>query len=81
MAKRIGVGVMVIFMISAFTATSALAFSCPKLIGAGRRLSKMASAGKGKAIQLLDEAQALHKAGNHKASMQKATQAVALLAK
>ena len=81
LTKRIGVGVMAIFMITAFTATSAFAFHCPKLIGAGRRLSKMASAGKAKAIQLLDEAQSLHKAGNHKASMQKATQAVDLLTK
>jgi hypothetical protein len=79
--KRIGVWVLAIFMISAFTATSAFAFHCPKLIGAGRRLVKKAGAGNGKAIQLLDEAQSLHKSGNHKASMQKATQAVALLAK
>ncbi len=65
-----------------FSATSVLAFHCPKLIGAGRRLAaKSNSPNKGKATALLDEALALHKSGGHKTSMQKATQAVDLLTK
>ena len=66
----------------AFTATSAFAFHCPKLIGAGRRLAaKGMGSNKAKAVSLLDEAMSLHKSGGHKTAMQKATQAVDLLTK
>jgi len=65
-----------------FSATSVLAFQCPKLIGAGRRLAAKPNApNKAKAIALLDEALALHKSKGHKTAMQKATQAVDLLTK
>ncbi len=62
------------------SATSALAFSCPKLIGAGRRVAAKATGpNKAKALALLDEAMALHKSGSHKKAMQKATQGVVLV--
>ena len=80
--KRILVVAAAGILAVAFSATSAFAFSCPKLIGAGRRLAaKGMGSDKAKAVSLLDEAQNLHKSGSHKTSMQKATQAVALLTK
>ena len=82
MKKRILVMAAAGILAVAFSATSAFAFSCPKLVGAGKRLAaKGMGSDKAKAVALLDEAMSLHKSGNHKASMQKATQAVALLTK
>ena len=82
MMKRIAMIAAAGILAVGFSATSVLAFHCPKLIGAGRRLAAKASAPKmSKAAALLDEALALHKSGSHKTSMQKATQAVDLLTK
>ncbi len=82
MMKRIVMIAVAGILAVGFSATSVLAFHCPKLIGAGRRLAaKSNSPNKGKAIALLDEALALHKSGNHKTAMQKGTQAVDLLSK
>ncbi|MEE9276244.1 MAG: hypothetical protein V3V62_13140 [bacterium] len=80
MWKRMGMAAAAGILALGFSATSALAFQCPKLIGAGRRLAAKATGpAKAKASALLDEAMALHKSGNHKTAMQKGTQAVDLL--
>ena len=82
MYKRVSMAVIAGVLAVGFSATSAFAFHCPKLIGAGRRLAaKGMGSDKAKAVSLLDEAMSLHKSGNHKTSMQKATQAVDLLTK
>lgn len=76
-------------LVVGFTAANALAFSCPKLVAAGRTLAAKAM-GKDKtdAVKLLDEAEAAHKdavatkkAAGHTDSMKKATDAVANLVK
>ncbi len=78
--KRVALAVATGILIIGFSATGALAFHCPKLIAAGKRLAgKSMVDTKAKASILLDEAMALHKSGNHKSSMQKATQAVDIL--
>ncbi len=82
MMKRIVMMAAAGILAVGFSATSVLAFHCPKLVGAGRRLAAKASGPKkAQAIILLDEAWALHKSGKHKTSMQKATQAVDMLTK
>ena len=82
MSKQFMLVVAAVFLALGFSATSAFAFHCPKLIAAGRRLAaKTGGSNKAKAVSLLDEAMGLHKSGSHKTSMQKATQAVDLLTK
>ncbi|MDA1000856.1 MAG: hypothetical protein O2807_10150 [bacterium] len=82
MSKRYMLVAAAGFLALSFSATSAFAFHCPKLIGAGQRLAAKASGpDKDKAVSLLDEATNLHKSGDHTASMQKGTQAVDLLTK
>jgi len=76
-------------LVVGFTAPNALAFACPKLIGAGRTLAAKAQGkDKAEAVKLLDEAEAAHKkavaeknAAGHTDSMKKATDAVSILAK
>ena len=58
--------------------------SCPRLIKEGKELltgAKLAKADESKIKALLDEAQKLHDAGDHSASMKKANEALALLKK
>lgn len=89
MAQRVLKVAALMALVVGFTASSALAFSCPKLISAGRSLAAKAT-GKDKtdAVKLLDEAEAAHKdavatkkAAGHTDSMKKATDAVSILAK
>lgn len=76
-------------LVVGFTATNALAFSCPKLVAAGRALAaKATEKDKTDAVKLLDEAEAAHKnavatkkAAGHTDSMKKATDAVSNLVK
>lgn len=80
--KRVVLAAAIGILVFGFSATGALAFHCPKLIGAGKRLAaKSMGDTKAKASILLDEAMSLHKSGNHKSSMQKAAQAVDILTK
>ncbi|MFP6890558.1 MAG: hypothetical protein VCF07_12565 [Nitrospinota bacterium] len=82
MAKRMAIMAVAGILAVGLSATGALAFHCPKLIGAGNRLlAKAMGPEKGKAAALLEEAMALHKSGDHKKSMQKGTQAVDILTK
>ena len=89
MAQRVLKVAALMALVVGFTASNALAFSCPKLISAGRSLAAKAM-GKDKtdATKLLDEAEAAHKdavsmkkAAGHTDSMKKATDAVSILAK
>ena len=89
MAQRVLKVAALMALVVGFTASNALAFSCPKLIAAGRSLAAKAM-GKDKtdAAKLLDEAEAAHKdavatkkAAGHTDSMKKATDAVSILAK
>ena len=89
MAQRVLKVAALMALVVGFTASNALAFSCPKLIAAGRSLAAKAM-GKDKtaAAKLLDEADAAHKdavamkkAAGHTDSMKKATDAVSILAK
>ncbi|MDP7662090.1 MAG: hypothetical protein QF451_02240 [Nitrospinota bacterium] len=84
MRKRVVLGILTAVLAVGFSAQSAFAFRCPKLIAAGRRLAANASGDmKSKAIVLLNEAEASHKgatsAKGHVTAMQKATDAVAML--
>lgn len=84
MRKRMVLGVLMAVLAVGFTAQSAFAFSCPKLIAAGRRLAGNAMGDmKSKATVLLNEAEVAHKgatgAKGHITAMQKATSAVAML--
>ena len=81
MRKQIMTGALVGVLAVVLTASSAFAFRCPKLIGAGRRLAKTYVMGTDQAIKLLNEAESLHKSGKHKAAMQKGTDAIAILTK
>lgn len=89
MAQRVLKVAALMALVVGFTASSALAFSCPKLIAAGRTLAaKAKEAEKGQAVKLLDEADAAHKdavatkkPAGHTTSMQKATDAVSILVK
>ena len=84
MRKRVFLGILTAVLAIGFSAQSAFAFRCPKLIAAGRRLAGNAMGDmKSKAIVLLNEAEASPKgasgAKGHITAMQKATDAVALL--
>jgi hypothetical protein len=89
MAQRLLKITALMALVVGFTASNALAFSCPKLIGAGRTLAaKAMGKDKADAVKLLDEADKAHKdavamkkAAGHTDSMKKATDAVANLVK
>ncbi len=83
MYKRLLMGVFVGVLAVGFTAPSAFAFRCPKLIGAGRRLAKTYFFDTAQASKLLNEAEVAHKGATstkgHITAMQKATDAIAIL--
>ncbi len=87
MYKQLLIGMLVGVLVVGFSASSAFAFRCTKLITVGRRLAAKASGEKkAQALKLLEEAEALHKGAGknlkgHGGSMAKATDALDLLTK
>ncbi|MEK6710110.1 MAG: hypothetical protein AABZ64_05995 [Nitrospinota bacterium] len=89
MLKRMVKAAALMALVVGFTASNALAFSCPKLIAAGRTLAAKAKGmEKEEALKLLNEAQQAHEQAvkdktpaGHQASMQKGADAIDKLVK